>query len=275
MIILDWIIVALNLLVVLALGAAIGSFLNVVIYRVPAGRSILFPASHCPICNHSLSKADNIPILGWIFLKGKCRYCQTSISPRYPLVEAFTAIVFLITFWQFDWSLQTVGYWIFLSWLIALALIDFDTMTLPNILTSWGLLAGFSFQLASLVFSDQPTNLFLGIFSAIFSAILGLWLFDLIAISGTLALGKPAMGGGDAKLAAMIGAWLGWKLLLVTSFVASALGAFLGGGAIALKIIDRNNPMPFGPFLALGAGLALLWGDAIVGIYLKLFFPGL
>lgn len=258
----------------LILGAAVGSFLNVVVYRIPAGISLLFPPSRCPICLHRLGISENVPILGWLLLRGRCRHCKAPIAVRYFLVEMAGAILFLLVFWRFSWSWQTLGYSVFLSWLLALALIDLDTMTLPNSLTQTGLVAGLGFQV---VLGWQATSPLggstEGLMAGIVGAVLGIWLFDAITWIGSLALGQAAMGGGDAKLAAMIGAWLGWRFLLLSGLIACAIGALVGGGAIALGWLNRRQAMPFGPFLALGAGLTVFWGEALIDAYLKLFFP--
>jgi leader peptidase (prepilin peptidase) / N-methyltransferase len=261
---------------VFTFGICIGSFLNVVIYRIPAGLSLLFPPSRCPKCLHRLSKHDNVPVFGWLWLRGRCRYCKTRIPVRYPLVEAATGLLFLLVFWAFSVPLPALGFWAFLSWLLALALIDFDTMTLPGALTKSGLVAGLVFQAAlgwteSASFAGVANRLMVGIVGAV----VGIWLFDLITIVGSFAFGQTAMGGGDAKLAAMIGAWLGWKYLLLTGFLACAIGAFAGGGGMAIGLISRRQPMPFGPFLAIGAALSLFFGDALISAYLRTFFPTL
>lgn len=261
-------------LIVFALGASIGSFLNVVVYRLPAGLSILWPPSRCPHCLHRLGKLENVPVLGWLWLKGRCRHCQSRISARYPLVEAATGILFLLVFWAFGFSMLTLGYWAFLSWLLALSLIDLDTMTLPNPLTQSGLIAGLMFQVTTGWLQTQaPMGTINQLMTGVIGAVLGIWLFDIIAFVGSIVFGQAAMGGGDAKLAAMMGAWLGWKYLLLAGFLACAVGALVGGGAIALGWLNRRQPMPFGPFLALGAGLTVFWGEAIVSAYLRLFFP--
>jgi leader peptidase (prepilin peptidase)/N-methyltransferase len=261
-------------LIVLALGASIGSFLNVVVYRLPANLSILWPPSRCPHCLHQLGKRENIPVFGWLWLKGRCRHCRSRISVRYPLVEAIAGVLFLLVFWTYGFGVQTLGYWAFLSWLLVLSLIDLDTMTLPNALTQSGLLAGLVFQgTAGFLQTSQPSGSSDQLMSGIAGAVLGIWLFDSIGFLGSIAFGRTAMGGGDAKLAAMMGAWLGWKYLLLSGFIAVAVGAFAGGGAIALGWLDRRQPMPFGPFLALGAGLTIFCGEAIVSTYLRLFFP--
>lgn len=262
-------------LIIFALGASIGSFLNVVIYRIPAGLSILWPPSHCPQCHSRLKPTENVPIFGWLSLQGRCGHCRNPISIRYPVVELITGLLFLLLFWKFGITISTLGYWAFFSWLIALSIIDLDTMTLPNPLTQSGLILGLFFQIITTLETNfQVNNLINYLMIGIMGAVIGLWLFDLTSILGSIAFGQTVMGGGDAKLAAMIGAWLGWKYLLLASFLACGLGAFIGGGAIAMGLLDRRQPMPFGPFLAIGAALSLIWGNNILSTYFNLFFPG-
>jgi len=261
-----------EVLIIFMLGAAVGSFVNVVVYRLPAGLSLVLPSSRCPRCHTKLQASENIPVLGWLWLRGRCRYCFAPISARYPLVEAATGILFLLVFWAFSISAQTFGYWVFFSWLLALSLIDLDTMTLPNSLTQTGLVAGLGFQAIAGSFnlgSGPAHQLAMGILGAV----LGIWLFDIMSFIGTLALGQPAMGGGDAKLAAMIGAWLGWQYLLLAALLACAVGAAVGGAAISLGWIDRRQPVPFGPFLTLGAVFVTFWGEAMLSSYLRWFWP--
>ena len=262
-------------LIVFAFGASIGSFLNVVIYRVPAALSLLHPPSRCPTCHHQLRPYDNVPVLGWLWLKGRCRYCRSPISPRYPLIEALTGGLFLATFYYFGLTWATVGAWVLLSWLICLTFIDFDTLTLPNVLTQSGLVLGVIAQTLR-IFSPAAltlTEAAQGLMTAVVGAVLGIWIFELIGLIGSLVSGKTVMGGGDGKLAALLGAWLGWQGMLLSSFLACALGAFIGGAAIALHITSRKTPIPFGPFLALGAVITLFWGDRLIAWYLQLFFP--
>jgi len=261
-------------LIVFAFGAAVGSFLNVVIYRVPAGLSLLHPPSRCPKCQHRLRPHDNVPVLGWLWLKGKCRYCRAPISPRYPAIEALTGALFLAAFWQFGLTWMTVSAWLLLSWLLALSFIDLDTLTLPNGLTQSGLVLGLICHTVTAIEGPGTTAAIAqGLMGAIIGAVLGLWIFDMIGLIGSLIMGQTAMGGGDGKLAALLGAWLGWQGMLLSSFLACALGAFVGGGAIALGVISRRTPIPFGPYLALGAAIALFWGDRLIGWYLRVFFP--
>ncbi|MBW4519073.1 MAG: A24 family peptidase [Scytolyngbya sp. HA4215-MV1] len=261
-------------LLVFAFGASVGSFLNVVVYRLPAGLSLLNPPSRCPQCLHRLRVSENVPIFGWLRLQGRCAHCRSPISVRYPLVEAATGWIFLSTFWAFGLSLQTPGYWLFFSCLLALSLIDLDTMTLPNPLTQFGVVTGLLFQAwVGLTHDFSVSGLLTQLMTGIVGAVLGIWLLDLVRIVGTIAFGQEAMGGGDSKLAAMMGAWLGWKLLLLSGFLACLVGSVIGGGAIALKLMNRRQPMPFGPFLALGAVLAAFWGETLIATYLQVFFP--
>jgi leader peptidase (prepilin peptidase)/N-methyltransferase len=262
-----WMFVWANI-IVFALGASIGSFINVVVYRLPAGLSILFPPSRCPHCLNQLQPYDNIPVLGWFLLKGRCRYCRSHISLRYPVVEAITGFLFLAIFGIFSLSLQTVGYWVFCSWLLTLSLIDMDTMTLPNSLTQSGLVLGMLFQtLVGLLSGNREAQLATHLMTGISGAVLGLWLFGAIATVGSVVFGKTAMGGGDAKLAAMMGAWLGWKYLLLAVLIACFAGALVGGCAQ-----KWGQKIPFGPFLALGSLIAVFSGEKILYAYMQLFF---
>ncbi|MDY7022225.1 MAG: prepilin peptidase [Cyanobacteriota bacterium] len=260
--------------IVFAVGASIGSFLNVVIYRIPAGLSLLHPPSRCPHCLTRLGPFENIPVWGWLWLRGRCKHCRAPISIRYPLVEGATGLLFLMVVWNAPTGITIVGYWALLSWLVALALIDLDTLTLPNCLTQSGLVVGLGFQIAQGWGQGlNSATVSQALMGGIVGAVLGLWLLDSIAFVGSMILGQTAMGAGDSKLAALMGAWLGWKYLLLAGFIACALGAFVGGGAIALGWIDRRQPIPFGPFLALAAGITALWGETILSAYLNLFFP--
>jgi leader peptidase (prepilin peptidase) / N-methyltransferase len=261
-------------IIAIILGASIGSFINVVVYRLPAGISLLYPPSRCPKCFTKLAPKDNIPILGWFLLKGKCRYCREPISWRYPLVEAIAAVLFwsVAAFWGFSVPLQTLlAFALFLSWLLALSLIDLDTMTLPNALTQSGLVFGLIYQ----VFS-QPSP-FDSLIGGIVGAVVGIWLLpaiiffiqigvfigDLLNFPVGSLKGKELMGGADSKLSAMIGAWLGWEKLLVAQAIATVVGLFGN-----LSKIGTGKPFPFGPFLAFGGAIALFYGDKIIKNYL-------
>lgn len=262
------------LLIVFILGAAVGSFLNVVVYRLPEGLSLLYPPSRCPRCETRLKPYDNVPVFGWLWLKGKCRSCKLPIAARYPMVEFTTGCLFVAVFMFFGATWETPGNWIFVCWLLALALIDLDTMTLPNSLTASGLLLGWIYQ-GWMSYLQTPTasNVSSGIVWAIVASVSALWMFDLIGVAGSRAFGKAAMGGGDGKLAAMMAAWLGFPGLLLATFLAAVMGAFIGGGALVIGALDSKQHIPFGPYLALGAVLTLFYGQQMVSAYLAVFFP--
>jgi leader peptidase (prepilin peptidase) / N-methyltransferase len=257
-------------LLAFVLGSAVGSFLNVVVYRLPEGISLLFPPSRCPYCYHRLKPYENVPIVGWLFLRGQCSSCRTSISIRYPLVELATGLLFVLVFAVYGWSWQTLGYWFFVSWLLSLSLIDLDTMTLPHPLTKWGLIAGLVFQIITgWLLNYQWVDALEQLSQGVIAAVIGIWAFDFIRIAGTVALGQDAMGGGDAKLTGMIGAWLGWKMMLVGVALAFVVGAVVGLGGKAIGQVKQMQPVPFGPSLAMGALLATLFGETIIKTYLE------
>ena len=254
-------------LLVFTLGTSIGSFLNVVIYRLPAGLSLLSPPSRCPSCLTRLRPYDNVPVLGWLWLRGRCRYCRTRISVRYPLVELLSGLLYIAIFLRFGWTIETPVYWGLISWLIALTLIDIDTLTLPNSLTASGVCLGWLAQ----IFLAVDQSVVSAVVASFAATVLGLWLFDIISLLGAMTVGKTVMGGGDGKLVAMLGAWLGWQGLLLSVLLASFLGAVGGGLGLMLGRFDRRQPIPFGPFLAFGAGISLFFGNALIQAYLSLF----
>lgn len=265
------------------LGTAVGSFLNVAVYRLPAGMSLLYPPSRCPHCETRLKPYDNVPVLGWLWLRGRCRSCRSPIAIRYPLVEFATGGLFVAVFLRFGLTGATLGYCLFVCWLLVLALIDLDTLTLPNCLTASGLLLGWGFQvwMGYVAHSTSPEvgssyalkALVASLVSAMTVSVFGLWLFEVIGLAGSRAFGKAAMGGGDAKLAAMMAAWLGWQGLLLATFLAAAMGALIGGGAMAVGALGSRHYIPFGPYLALGAVLTAFYGQQIIDAYLAIFFP--
>ncbi len=257
---------------VFTFGACIGSFLNVVVYRIPAGISLISPPSRCPICFHRLGNTENVPIFGWLWLRGRCRWCKTPISSRYPLIEAVTGTIFILVFLQFGYSIETLGYWAFLSWLLSLSLIDLDTMTLPASLTKSGLVLGLVFQGIVGWQIAEGKGIANQLMFGIGGAVLGIWLLEIIALLGSIMLGQQAMGDADGKLMATIGAWIGWKYVLVSSFIAFGIGSIIGGGSIALGLLNKKQPIPFGPFLALGGALTLFCGEAIINTYINTFF---
>jgi leader peptidase (prepilin peptidase) / N-methyltransferase len=264
--------------IVFWLGAAIGSFLNVVVYRVPAGLSILWPPSRCPKCFHQLGMGENIPILGWLLLRGKCRHCRTPISPRYPIVEAITAMIFVLVYNRFGLSIQTIGYSLLMCWLLALTLIDLDTMTLPNPITQSGLVLGLAFQAVAGYLDSNHSIIGTreALMQGIIGMVLGIWIYDTIQILGSMMMGQLAQGGGDAKLMAMVGAWSSWQIVLLSGAVASSL-ALIGFVLVAGYAIVKNGgkvgvtkltqPLPLGPFIAVGATISLFGGEWLMNSY--------
>lgn len=263
------------------LGLMVGSFLNVVIHRLPKmmesewhrnclelqGKeaesmpkyTLVSPRSACPACGHKITALENIPIISYLFLGGKCSTCKAPISMRYPLVEALTGVLIGFVSWKFGYSSAAVAAWVFTFALIALTFIDFDTQLLPDDITLPLLWLGLLYNL---------NGGFTDIQSAVIGAVAGYlilwsiyWLFKIIT-------GKEGMGYGDFKLLAAIGAWFGWQLLPAVILLASVIGSVIGIGLIILARHGRNVPIPFGPFLALGGIAALFWGPQLSHLYL-------
>lgn len=263
------------------LGLMVGSFLNVVIHRLPKmmerewhnnclelqGKEVpettkytlATPRSACPTCGHMISALENIPVISYMALKGKCSGCKTPISMRYPLIEALTGITIGLVSWKFGYTGTTLFAWVFTFALIALTFIDFDTQLLPDDITLPLLWLGLLFNLNT-GFTD--------IKSAVIGAVAGYlilwsiyWLFKIVT-------GKEGMGYGDFKLLAAIGAWFGWQLLPAVILLSSVLGAIIGIGLIVLTKRGREVPMPFGPFLAIAGITALFLGQQLASYYL-------
>jgi len=270
------------------LGLIIGSFLNVVIYRLPIMMEhdwrvqccellnipnkvdnqllgLIKPRSHCPHCKHLIRAWENIPVFSYLVLKGKCSACNKPISPRYPFIELLTGILTAIIAWRFGYGMQTL-FAIFLTWaLICLSMIDIERQLLPDDITLPFLWLGLA------------CNLFFGLFTNIYSSLLGamlgygtLWFvfkfFKLIT-------GKEGMGYGDFKLLALFGAWLGWEMLPFIVLASSVAGAIVGVSLIVFHSRDKNLPIPFGPYIAVAGWIALVWGDVIMHSYLRWAIP--
>ena len=283
---------ALGLISAGILGLLVGSFLNVVIYRLPKmmerdwyqqcieflgsenvkdeGKkkltpekfNLVTPNSTCPSCSHKIKPWENVPVISYFFLRGKCSACKTKISPRYPIVEAVTAILSVVAIYVFGANLTGLACLIFTWCLIALTMIDFDTQLLPDTIT---------LPLLWLGLIANAFGLFTTLDSALWGAIGGYlslfsvyWLFKLLT-------GKEGMGFGDFKLLGALGAWLGWQMLLQIILLSALAGAVIGVGMIVIRGRDKNIPIPFGPYLAIAGWIAFVWGDAINQSYLKLF----
>lgn len=240
---------------VVTFGLVIGSFLNVVIARLPEQRSLWMPGSTCPGCGNAIAWHDNIPLVSFAVLRGRCRACATPIPWRYPIVEAATAALFVLAWLVFGGDVrQFVVAVVFLAALVAITVIDLRHQIIPDAITLPGIVAGL---VASLVTGR------ISWVESVGGALLGSGLFVAIIV-----LSRGGMGGGDLKLAAMLGTFLGWQALLVALFVAVMLGGISAVALVASRRLGRKDVIPFGPFLALGGAVALFWADAILAWYL-------
>jgi leader peptidase (prepilin peptidase) / N-methyltransferase len=251
------------LLVLLAgvVGASIGSFLNVCIYRWPADQSVIRPRSRCPSCETELAWRDNIPIFGWLLLRGRCRYCGVKVSAQYPLVELATALVWIAAVVQFGPEVEALRFAIFLTILLGIAMTDARAMVIPDQFTIVG--AGFGLLLAAI-----PGGMAFS--SALLGAFVGYVLLWLVKLMAEKALGKPALGIGDIHMMLFVGAFTGVAGMLLTLMLGSILGVLIGIPLTALRgrLRVMGTYLPLGTFLAMGAAVAYVWGAAIVGWYL-------
>jgi leader peptidase (prepilin peptidase)/N-methyltransferase len=245
------------LLTITLLGLCIGSFLNVCAYRLPLGQSVVHPRSRCTSCGRMLSWYDNLPVVSWVALRGRCRTCGKPVSWMYPAVEIVTALVFAITYLTYGLTLLSVVRVIFACALIVLFVTDLQHKILPNVITLPGIVIGF----ACSVFLPP------GWVSSVIGILVGGGVLFAIAEAYYRVRGQEGLGMGDVKLLAMIGAFLGWKLVLLTLVFASFTGSLAGGMLIASGKGSMKYALPFGTFLAVGALLAATWGDPIADWY--------
>lgn len=242
-------------------GACIGSFLNVCIYRIPAGLSIVHPPSRCPQCGTQIRWWQNIPIASWLFLRGKCAVCKVKISVRYLLVETLTALLFLKIFTMFVLQPATLVFWAFAAALVTLTFIDLDHQIIPDVISLPGIILGFAtVSLTPLTWSNSLLGILLGGGS--------LWL---IAIIYEFLTKNEGMGGGDIKLLAVIGAFLGWKAILPVIFISSCLGTLVGVPLMLRQGASGKLAIPFGPFLSAAALIWLFWGGLLLRWYFGFF----
>ncbi|KIL42548.1 hypothetical protein SD70_00715 [Gordoniibacillus kamchatkensis] len=244
-------------------GLAIGSFLNVVAIRIPQGQSIVRPPSRCPHCEHRLGPADLIPVASYLFLRGKCRYCRAPVSPMYAAGEAAAGALFAVTAWKLGFSPELAVGLLFVSILLVITLTDLSRMIIPDKVVFFGMAAAFVLRL--FIHPLPLWNYALAFFA-------GSGLLLMIGLLGTAVLRKESMGGGDVKLFAFIGLVLGVKLTLLSVFAASLFGTLFGVIQLARGRFRRNEPIPFGPFIAAGAFCAYFWGDRILDLYFALIF---
>lgn len=243
-------------------GLCVGSFLNVVIGRLPAGRSIARPRSSCPRCGNSIAWYDNVPVLSYLLLRARCRSCRSPISWRYPVVEILCAALFAMAYIRFGPTLQLASALVLLSMLVAISGIDLDHQIIPDLLSVPGVVVGLLMSLAPGAIGWPASTL---------GVVVGAGVFLVIIAASSLALGQAGMGGGDVKLGAMLGAFLGWKLVLFSILISVLVGGLLAGGLLATGRKGRKDPIPFGPFLALGGAICLFWGDATLAWYFAQF----
>lgn len=263
------------MILVCILGLIIGSFLNVCIYRLPQNQSIITPPSHCMICNNRLRPFDLIPILSWLILRGRCRYCGTTIPFRYPAVEILTGIFFVFCFNEFGLGPELFKALILTSFLIVITFIDYDhQLILDKVVIG---LAGTGIGINLLINYINVLANYVGIntfffveyisfVDMLFGALLGGGLLLIIAVAS-----RGGMGCGDIKFAAALGLWLGWQYTLMTLLLAFLIGGVFGVIILALKIRGRKDVIPFGPFIALGAWISLLYGVDLLKFYIRWF----
>ena len=256
------------MVIVFVFGAMVGSFLNVCIGRIPNDESVVSPPSHCPKCKASIAFYDNFPLLSYLWLRGKCRDCHERISPRYFLVELLTGLVALALYSRFGLSYTFVVSFVFAAALIVISFIDLDVRIVPDVISLPGIIVGLVFSVVGyFVFTDAfeiiptPLSSLIGILVGGGFLLATAWIYEKVT-------GVDGMGGGDIKLLAMIGAFLGWPSIPVTLFVASVLGSVIGVGLMVATGAGRRLALPFAPFLCSGALIYLFYGEALIRFYL-------
>lgn len=254
-------------------GACIGSYLNVCIYRIPREESTIKPRSHCPHCGNLIAWHDNIPLLSWLALRAKCRRCGGRISPRYILVEVLVAALFLLVWMQYGLTLKTPVYWLMMAGLVLGTFVDLEHMIIPDRVSLGGLAAGLI--LSPLIPSLHGHSSWLpALVASAGGAALGGGLLYGVGVLGKMAFKKDAMGLGDVKLLAGLGAFLGWKAVLFIVMVSSFIGAFVGIGFIIAKKHEWQSRIPYGPYIALAAMIWILWGPQVLNWYVALLSGG-
>ena len=246
-------------------GLCVGSFLNVCIFRIPAGKSIVFPGSTCPQCHTAIRFYDNIPVLSYILLGGKCRNCKASISVRYPLIELLTGFFAVCTFLKFGVTVSALIYFAFIAVLLAITFIDIDHRIIPDVISLPGIIV---FFLAALFLPDMNWK------QSLLGVAIGGGSLFLVAWGYHLLTKKEGMGGGDIKLLAMIGALVGWKGVFFTIFISSAVGTLIGLGVMLITRQNMKLAVPFGPFLAIGAVTYIFFGPELIYWYFGLMQQG-
>jgi leader peptidase (prepilin peptidase)/N-methyltransferase len=248
-------------LFVFLLGSILGSFLNVCIYRLPKKESILSPPSHCPHCGEPIRFYDNIPILSYLVLGGKCRHCKQHISLRYPVVEGLSGLLSLALFIKYSLTAQFLLLLLFAAALIIITFIDLDYQIIPDIISIPGIFLGIGASFFIPIMSW---------FESLFGILIGGGFLLLVAIGYKWLTGREGMGGGDIKLIAMVGAWLGWKAIPFILFSSSLIGVLIGGGTGLMKKRGLRSRIPFGPFLSISSIIYIFFGPEIISWYIAL-----
>jgi leader peptidase (prepilin peptidase)/N-methyltransferase len=250
-------------------GAIVGSFLNVCIIRIPKGDSIVYPPSYCPGCKIAIRFYDNIPLISYVALVGRCRACGERISSRYFFVELLMACLAVALYYQFGFSLAFLVSFIFVASLIVISFIDLDVRIVPDVISLPGIVAGLLFSVVARYVINDPFELIPSPLSALVGVLVGGGFLLALAWAYEAFTGVEGMGGGDIKLLAMIGAFLGWTSIPFTLFFASLTGSVIGLGFMIGKGVGRRFALPFAPFLCLGALLYLLFGQDLIQFYLN------
>ena len=244
---------------VLIVGLCIGSFLNVCIYRIPREESIAFPASHCTVCGYELKALDLIPIISYLFLKGRCRKCSEKISIKYPLVELLNGILYLLIYLRFGLSLNFIAYSILASLLIVISYIDLESKYIYSSTTIFGVVLGSIYIVIGLYTKDTT------LINNILGGAIGYLIIYLIVVI------TKGMGQGDAEIAGICGLFIGIKGILVALFIAVVLGGIVGAIILLLKLKDKKSEIAFGPYIAIGSIIYILIGSELLSLYLKIF----
>lgn len=253
--------------IVFVFGAMVGSFLNVCIARIPKGESVVRPPSHCPKCNNRISFFDNIPIISFLILWGRCRSCGERISPRYLFIEALTGLMAAALYYQFGFGLAFFTACIFVAALIVVSFIDLDVRIVPDAISLPGIAVGVVFSVVAKYLIGDPSEVIPTPFSAVVGILAGGGFLFAVAWIYERLTGIDGMGGGDIKLLAMIGAFLGWPSIPFTIFLASLTGSVVGLGVMLATGAGRRLALPFAPFLCVGAAVHLFFGRELVSFY--------
>lgn len=255
-------------LIVFMLGAAFGSFFNVCIHRMPREESIVHPPSHCPKCHHRIRWFHNIPLVSFFLLRGRCHDCGAPISPRYLFIELLTASLFLAVWLKYEWEWVAPIYWVLVGGLIVATFIDFEHYIIPNEITYGGILVGLAVSLFYPPLHEVET-VGVSLLRSLVGGLTGAGALLLVALLGEKVFNKEAMGMGDVKLIAGIGAFLGWEAVLFTIFASSVIGGVVGLLLVLTSKKGWGSRIPYGPYLALGAVLWLFFGRGIVHWYFE------